>query len=346
MQITIDKKILYLKEFFDRYNYDCKSYSEEQIDNCALKDTDAFFTRTRCLCNKELLENTKVKFLTTATVGTDHIDLDYCKKNNISTFNSKGANKWSVVQYVLYVICFFVKFKKLDLKKQTIGIIGCGNIGSLLNEVLTSLDVKTILNDPNKQGDEYKSLDYLIENSTIISLHVPYEEQGEFPTKDIISSEKIKNIKKNSLLINSARGGLIDETSLLEKIKDGDIDAAIDCWSHEPEINNALLEHSLIATPHIAGYSQIGKINATKIVLEHFFKFYNLDKNEIKEYFDNIMPQTLNSEKEFKNELNNLILLSQQLKKSKTNFVFLRNSYQLRPDFSVPKLTRIIEKII
>lgn len=346
MKVVIDQGIKHVASVLSQKGFQVHELSEEKITNQVLQDCQVLFIRTRTTCDENLLKGTQVKFIATATVGTDHIDLDYCQKNQITVVSAAGCNKWSVVQYVLYSILIYAK--KLNLKKETItlGIIGYGNIGATLYNFVNQLGINCIVYDPYKQHPTDKGLDYLLQHSTIVSVHTPLTLGGKHPTTGMINKEKLALLAQNSLLINSARGGIVDEKDLVELLSQNKIFAVTDCWEKEPNIATALLNSSLISTPHIAGYTIEGKLNASKFTLMKFFDYLGEANSFVDEYFTSLEPDKLNTQEHLYSQIEGLKLLSERLKKEKTKFVYLRNSYHFRPDFSTKKLNNYIGKLI
>lgn len=242
-----------------------------------VRDADALIIRTRTKCDAELLEGSRCKFIGTATIGTDHIDLAYCRDRGITVANAPGCNAPAVAQWVLAAIKNTGGFKG-----RVLGIIGAGHVGSILIDWAKGLGMKVLVNDPPLQAEQpelhsYSTLDQIAVEADIISVHTPLTRDGLWPTDHLIDNDFISKLKRRPLLLNAARGAVTDTDALLRGLRDGLIsDVAIDCWENEPDIKKELLEKALIATPHIAGYSKEGKIRATQMVLDALSKHLGL----------------------------------------------------------------------
>lgn len=246
-----------------------------------LKDADALITRTRTLCNRDMLEGTSVRFIASATIGFDHIDTVYCGKKGIGWANAPGCNSSSVEQYVVSALLWLSVHRNVELKDLSMGIVGVGNVGSKVARAAEALGMKVLLNDPprkRKEGsDDFVSLGELKENSDIISLHVPLNRGGADNTLHLFNGEFLSTINKGTILINSSRGAVVDEGVVLDGIKKGILqDVILDVFENEPHINKDLLEAITLATPHIAGYSLDGKANGTAMAVQAVSRHFGL----------------------------------------------------------------------
>lgn len=281
MIFSIDKNIPLLKDTLIR-KYEVHEFIGNELTNEDLlkTKTDCLIVRSTIKVNRNLLQNTNVKFVATATAGFDHIDLQYLKENNIKLCIASGANSNSVAEYIIYSILLWIKHRKKSINELTVGIIGYGNIGKKVKIYLDTMGIKTLINDPPLEDDAnnhnfFSSLETLINESNIITIHTPLTKAGSYKTLDLINSEILYKIKPGSLLINAARGGIVDETTLL-KLKDN-IDYIIDVWQNEPDYNTDIAKTAVLATPHIAGHSYEGKLKATEIIVNALNEIYNLN---------------------------------------------------------------------
>ncbi len=280
MRIIIDNKIPYIKgaiEPFAEVIYLPGSETTAEI----VKDADAIITRTRTKCNKDILEDSSVKFIATATIGFDHIDTEYCKHAGIEWTNAPGCNAESVNQYITSALFSWSMKNRTDLKGKTIGIVGVGEVGSRVAKTCKILGMKVLLNDPPRErvegSDNFVSLKIIQENADIITFHVPLNMKGEDATYHLANNNFIQELNKKPLLINSCRGEVFDTEAILNSIKTKSISGLIiDCWENEPKINLDLLEQVDYGTPHIAGYSKDGKANGTKMSVQAVSRFFNL----------------------------------------------------------------------
>ena len=280
MKFVVDDKIPFIKGVLEPLGH-VRYLMGSAISNPDLKDADALIIRTRTICNRDLLAGTHVRFVATATIGTDHIDLDWCKNNDITVVSTPGSNSGSVMQYV--AASLFHIFMRYDLspKKLTLGVIGVGNVGSKVVKMAGTLGMRVLLNDPprerNEGGASFVSLGKLIKESDIITLHVPHTPTGQDSTTEMVNDKFLNDMKKGAFLINSSRGKVISENDIIKVLKEHELTGCIlDVWDNEPYLNRTLLDLAEIGTPHIAGYSLEGKANGTVMVIRELGKYFNL----------------------------------------------------------------------
>lgn len=276
MKIIVDENITCGKEAFSKLG-DVILYPGREISKSIVKDADALIVRSITKVDENLLEESKIKFVGTATIGFDHIDTKYLADKKIEFTTAAGCNSFAVAEYVMSSLAFFTEKNKLTLQGKSIGIVGVGNIGKIIEKFSKALGLKTVLNDPplkRETGDpKYKSLDEALA-CDIISLHVPLNKSGIDKTIHLIDEENLKKVKSGSVLINSCRGPVVDNQALKKRLqKSGDLLTVFDVWENEPAADLELLTLIDIATAHIAGYSYEGKINGTKIIFDHLKKF-------------------------------------------------------------------------
>ena len=268
LRIIIDENIAYAKEAFGQFG-EVTLLPGNRIYNSELKTADILIVRSVTSVNEDLLRNTPIRFVGTTTIGTDHIDFDYLKENNIAFADAKGCNAYSVAEYVIAALLHLAVKFNFDLKDKSIGIIGVGNIGSKVAAFARALGMKVLLNDPplQRSGDKRKfvELDKILE-SDIITLHVPLNKEGIDKTVHLFDEEKLSKINEGSVLINTSRGAVVDNSALLKLLNKKNVFAVLDVWENEPNINTNLLAKVILGTSHIAGYSREGKINGTLMI--------------------------------------------------------------------------------
>ena len=284
MKIIIDDKIPYIRGAFEQVA-EVIYLSGNKTTPEIVKDADAIITRTRTICNENLLKDSSVKFIATATIGYDHIDAEYCRQAGIEWKNAPGCNAESVNQYISSALFSWSMRKREDLVGKTIGIVGVGQVGSRVAKTCETIGMKVLLNDPPRERHEgsgkFVPLKTIQEEANIISFHVPLEMSGLDPTFHIVNKEFLLNLRKKPLIINSCRGEVFNSEDVLNTIKSGNVSGAIiDCWENEPTINLDLLKLAEFGTPHIAGYSKDGKANGTKMSVQAVSKFFNLGLND------------------------------------------------------------------
>lgn len=248
-------------------------------DNVA--DADALVVRTRTKCDASLLEKSTVKLIVTATIGTDHIDTQWCRNNGITVCNAAGCNAPGVAQYVWSSILNL----GINPPTATIGIVGCGHVGSIVEEWANLLGAKTLICDPPLaeigSPKSFVTLEQLLPQCDVVTLHTPLTFTGKHSTYHLINAARLEMMQKNAVLINAARGSVISTADVLKAAENGSIRLVIDCWENEPYISLPLLNISKIATPHIAGYSLQGKQRATRMAIETIARHFNFPLSEI-----------------------------------------------------------------
>ena len=283
MKFVIDKAIPFISGVLEPYGetvyLDCAAIGPEEV-----RDADALIIRTRTKCGAPLLEGSKVKIIATATIGTDHIDLDYCKQKGIWVQNSAGCNAGGVMNYVLSAIYGVASRLRMSLQGATVGIIGVGNVGSRVMRSLNLLGFKTLLYDPPRAEREgpaqFCDLDFLLRNSDIVTMHVPLNPG----TRDMADAKFFSKMKLGAIFVNAARGEIVVEQDLLEA--SGKMGAIVlDTWRNEPDVNRELLEKASIATPHIAGYSFQGKLLGTSMAVRSLARYLGI--KDLYEFFPN-----------------------------------------------------------
>jgi erythronate-4-phosphate dehydrogenase len=244
-----------------------------------LKSADALFVRSITRTDADLLEGTKVKFVATATIGTDHVDTTYLRQKGIAFASAPGSNARSVAEYVAAAIVKHSGHFEKPFEELTMGIVGVGNVGTQVLSVAHALGITCILNDPPREratvGGDFKDLDYLLQHSDIVTIHVPLEFDGVDATFQLADASFFDKMRSNAMFINASRGAVVDESSLRKyRTKLGPV--VLDVWENEPFVDVNTLAVVDTATPHIAGYSYDGKLNGTQMVYEALCRF--LDK--------------------------------------------------------------------
>lgn len=265
--IIIDDAIPFAKEMFAHLG-DIKLMAGGQIDKQTVRDADALIIRSRTQVNQTLLEDSSVSFVGSTVVGLDHIDQDYLARKNILFYSAQGCNANSVAEYVITCLLIMAEKFQFTLANKTLGIIGVGHVGHLVHQKARALGMKCLLNDPPKVQNQpdlaatYTDLQTCL-TADILTFHTPLTTEGEFATLDLLDKHKLKQIRPNQILINAARGGIINEVAWSQTQTLCNI---IDCWENEPNISEALYKHASIATPHIAGHSLDAKVAGTVMV--------------------------------------------------------------------------------
>jgi erythronate-4-phosphate dehydrogenase len=278
MKIVVDENISFAEQAFSKSG-EVILLPGRKISNQHLKDADALIVRSVTKVDKALLNDTGIKFVGTATIGTDHVDRDFLSSNNIHFADAAGCNADAVAEYV-FTSLFTVAVKhKIKLSGLKLGVVGAGNIGSRVVKIAESLGLNVYVNDPplkRKTGSsDYKELTDLLD-ADIITIHVPLNMEGIDKTFHLFDEKILSSLTDNCILINASRGEVVDNKVLNELIPRKNLLAVLDVWENEPGINTQLLEKVMIGTPHIAGYSLEGKVNGTKIIYDSLCRFLNV----------------------------------------------------------------------
>ena len=248
------------------------------VDDC--RDADILLVRSVTQVSEHLLKESTVRFVGTCTIGTDHLDIDYLNQRGITWANAPGCNAWAVVQYVLSAMAIL----QADWREKTIGIIGCGNIGGRLYRSLKKLGVACYCYDPLLSSDKQEDLvDFAtVLSADIITCHTPLTQSGQFPSYHLLGAAELAALCPNTVLINSSRGPVIDNSALLVELDKRPLKVALDVWENEPHINEALLRKVALATPHIAGYSLEGKERGSWMIYQALCDFLSIPISENK----------------------------------------------------------------
>jgi erythronate-4-phosphate dehydrogenase len=277
MQLVIDENIAFAAEAFSQFG-DVLLINGRQITNEILHNADALIVRSITNVDDKLLQNTNIKFVGTATIGTDHIDNNFLNENNIAFADAKGCNADSVAEYVFTALLKITVDNKLTLKNKSIAIIGVGNVGSRVAKYAEALGLKVYKNDPPKQrageGSNYVLLEEALQ-ADIITLHVPLNKSGIDKTFHLLDEKQLNKINNGSILINTSRGAVVDHIALSDIVDKKHFKVILDVWEGEPLINIDLLQEVLISSPHVAGYSLEGKVNGTKMIYDALCRFTN-----------------------------------------------------------------------
>lgn len=272
IKIVADSAIPFLEGVFEPYA-DVRYIAGNEIGPEDVRDADALMIRTRTRCNAALLEGSRVKFIATATIGTDHIDFPYCDAAGITVRNAPGCNAGGVMEYVFSALYGLASRRAISLEGDTIGIVGVGHVGSLIERMGLALGFKILKCDPPRAAAEgpfgFCDLDYLLQNSQIVTMHTPLDGT----TRGMADRHFFSQMQPGAFFINASRGEVVCDDALKEAVpKLGPV--IIDTWNHEPDIDLELMEMVAIATPHIAGYSYQGKQNGTAAAVRavaHYF---------------------------------------------------------------------------
>jgi len=340
MKIVVDDKIPYIREKLALLSDDVVYLRGADISAADVKDADALIVRTRTRCDRQLLSGSSVQFIATATIGFDHLDTVYLQQAGIHWTNCPGCNAASVAQYVECSLLLLEQQRGLTLRGATIGIVGCGHVGSKVKAVAERLGMHTLVCDPPLQqqlagiphpsSDTFVPMDVIECDADVITFHVPLTREGRYATYHLADNAFFCRLARVPYIINTSRGEAIDGTALLYALTTGRVrDAILDVWEGEPRPDPQLLQRVFIGTPHIAGYSADGKVNADNMVIDALCRHFHLPHPG--PILPPPLPQTIADDAPalaFYNPLAD----SQHLKEHPDDFEMLRNNYPLRQE--------------
>jgi erythronate-4-phosphate dehydrogenase len=277
VKILVDENMPYARELFSRTGT-VVAVPGRPVPQAELDDADGLMVRSVTKVNAELLSGKPVKFVGTATAGTDHIDEAFLQEQGIAFSAAPGCNAIAVVEYVFSSLLLLAERDGFLLKDRTVGIVGVGNVGGRLQARLEALGIKTLLCDPPRadRGDdgEFLPLSTLVADADILTFHTPLYKQGDYKTLHLADEALLKALKPGTILINACRGPVVDNAALLKVLEQrDDLSVILDVWEPEPELSLPLLAKVDIATAHIAGYTLEGKARGTTQVFEAWTAF-------------------------------------------------------------------------
>lgn len=289
MKIVADENLAFTEYFFAEFG-DIQQAAGRTLTQTDVQDADALLIRSVTKVDAELIQNTALKFVGSATIGTDHLDIAALEKNHITWSNAAGCNAQAVAEYVITALLYLQPDLIDKNEKFTLGIIGLGNVGSRLAYMATLLGWRVIGYDPfvKHAAIEQVALDELFKTADAISIHVPLTQVGEYPTYHLVDEKALDTMKPEAILINSARGAVVAETALIADIQKTHRAVVLDVFEHEPEISAVLLNLIRLVTPHIAGYSLEGKARGTQMIYDAFCKTFNFTANK---QFETQLPE-------------------------------------------------------
>jgi len=273
MLIVADENIPLLDAFFEGFG-EIRRVPGRSIDRATVEQADVLLVRSVTNVNRALLEGSAVRFVGTCTIGTDHLDLDYFKQAAIQWSSAPGCNARGVVDYVLGSLQTLAEIEGADLNQRNYGVVGAGEVGGRLVKVLKGLGWNVLVCDPPRQiaeDGDYVSLEQIIEQCDVISLHTPLTKSGNGSTWHLLDRQRLNRLKPGTWLINASRGPVVDNAALRDVLLEReDLQAVLDVWEGEPEVDVDLADLCVLATPHIAGYSLDGKQRGTAQIYQAF----------------------------------------------------------------------------
>lgn len=273
MRIVADENIPLLDEFFAGFG-EIRRLPGRAIDHAALADAELLLVRSVTRVDRALLAGSAVRFVGTCTIGTDHLDLDYFQQAGIGWASAPGCNARGVVDYVLGSLLVLAEQQGVALPSRTYGVVGAGQVGARLVEVLRGLGWRVLVCDPPRQaaeGGDFVGLEQLLAECDVLCLHTPLDRT----THHLLDAARLAQLKPGAWLINVSRGAVVDNAALRELLRQRpDVQAVLDVWEGEPQVDVELAGLCRIATPHIAGYSLDGKLRGTAQICQAACRYF------------------------------------------------------------------------
>lgn len=285
--VLVDKNIPLLAEALAEVA-EVTEFEGRKLNRTTLLDCecDMLFVRSTTQVNSALLYGSKVRFVATATSGSEHLDKKYLEENKIKYEDAIGSNAMSVAEYVIFAILKWAFEYDIDLKGKILGIVGFGNVGRRTAHYASLLGLRILVNDPPLYDigfvfpdyTEYRQLDDLLSECDILTNHVPLNSDEPYSTVSLLNDENLRLLKNNSLVIHVSRGGVVVEKDLINASKRG-ITVVADVWENEPYVDIQVVRECFLATPHIAGHSFDGKLRGSLMMAKAFERFTGLNPN-------------------------------------------------------------------
>lgn len=270
MQLLVDREIRGAADVFSRFG-EVALFNGRTLTRAELTRAEVLLVRSVTRVDAALLDDTPVRIVGTATAGTDHLDLDYLRERGIKVFDAAGCNARAVAEYVLACALLASALQRRPAAELRIGVIGYGNVGKQVSALFTALGMPCVLNDPplaaTGSRDACASLAAAL-TCDIVTLHVPLSDAGDHPTRGLIGAAELAAISNDALLINAARGGVVDERALLTWAQQRERAIALDCWVGEPLVAPELLRQVTLASPHIAGHTIEARERAASLLVD------------------------------------------------------------------------------
>lgn len=281
MKILVDENMPYAEALFGRLG-DVQAVAGRAIPAPALALADALMVRSVTRVDGALLDGSRVKFVGTATAGTDHVDEDWLARAGIGFSAAPGCNAIAVVEYVFSALLWLTQRDGFALRDKTVGIVGAGNVGGRLQRRLNAFGVRTLLCDPplaeaGALGD-WQPLEKLVAEADVLTFHTPLTRDGRHATWHLVDGALLAALPRGRIIINACRGAVVDNAALLRALEGGKpLSVVLDVWEPEPGLSLPLLARVDIGTAHIAGYTLEGKARGTTQVFDAYSAFVGSD---------------------------------------------------------------------
>lgn len=282
MLIVADENIPFVETAFGSLGA-VRTLPGRLLTPATVQEADVLLVRSVTPVNAALLAGGRVRFVGSATIGTDHVDQAWLQGQGIAFACAPGSNADSVVEYVLAALLQLAAWKDEPLRGKKVGIVGCGNIGGRLARRLPALGLQVLCNDPPLaeaaeaagRPHTFLPLEEVLATADVVTVHTPLTREGPHATHHLFDAARLAEMKTGAWLINAARGAIVSNAALRAGLEAGRPGAAVlDVWEGEPTPDPALVRDVDLATPHIAGYSYDGKVQGTiqlyEAVVGHF----------------------------------------------------------------------------
>lgn len=270
MKIVADSAIPFLRGVLEPFT-EVEYLPGAAVSAADVRDADALIVRTRTRCGEELLAGSRVRMIATATIGFDHIDTAWCAAHGIRVATAAGCNARGVLQWVGAVLVHLARMQGWRPEERTLGVVGVGHVGSLVKQYAEAWGFRVLGCDPpreEREGCGFLPLAEVARQADILTFHTPLDDS----TRHMANEKLFSGMKPGAVVVNSSRGEVVDGEALLRSGRP----CVLDVWEHEPHLDPGVLAHTLLATPHIAGYSEQGKANATAMSVASLARFFGL----------------------------------------------------------------------
>lgn len=285
LKIVADENMAGVRELFSGLG-ELRCLPGRNLRSADVADADILLVRSVTRVDRALLAGSRVRFVGTATIGVDHLDLEWLRQQGIAVASAPGCNAASVVEYDLAALSLIHVRGGLDWDRARFGVVGLGNVGGLLARTLQAMGVEVMGCDPFAvcPGIRQTGLDALLEEASVILLHTPLTRDGEHPTWHLLDEGRLARLGHDRILLNAGRGECVDNDALSGMLASGAVsggNVVLDVWENEPSPEVRLLEQVALATPHIAGYSVEGKWRGTDMVRRALLAFLGREPDPV-----------------------------------------------------------------
>ena len=279
MKILVDASLPDLSQWFPK-PFELTPFHQLDEVKAMLPGHQALVCRSTLRVDASLLADTQLQYVATASSGTDHIDHAYLAECNIRLFSAKGCNAPAVVDYVTSTVAWLAQHQYL--RGSRVGIVGVGHVGTQVRDRLQSLDYEVMGFDPYQaqlNPQDYGTFEDLFD-CDLLCIHANLHCDAFYPSKNLFNNDVLRCLKPGVAIINASRGGIVNETDLLAAMSS--ITYCTDVYLNEPRINPCIVDRATLCTPHIAGHTIEGKLNAVIQISAQLHQHCNLPSCHLK----------------------------------------------------------------